>query len=173
MTTEMAAGRCPSKDGPVSEPRWLDDTEAAAWNNLVQVLMLLPAALDRQLREEAGIPHPYYQILANLSDAPGGAIRMTDLARLVGTTSSRLSHAVASLEQRDWVRREACPTDKRGQICRLTDTGLAVLVAAAPGHVDQVRRLVFDRLTPDEIAQLAALTAKLNPAGDNPLAGRP
>jgi DNA-binding MarR family transcriptional regulator len=145
-------------------PRWLDDDEQEAWLHLVQVLMLLPAALDRQLREDAGIPHPYYQILANLSDQPGRSMRMTDLARLVGTTTSRLSHAVASLEQRDWVRREACPTDKRGQIASLTDAGLAALVAAAPGHVQEVRRLVFDRLTPDEVAQLAALTAKLNPA---------
>jgi DNA-binding MarR family transcriptional regulator len=147
-------------------PRWLDDTEATAWTNLVQVLMLLPAALDRQLREDAGIPHPYYQILANLSEGPERAIRMTDLARLVGTTTSRLSHAVASLEQRGWVRREACPTDKRGQIARLTDAGMAALVAAAPGHVEEVRRLVFDRLTADEIAQLGALTAKLTPADD-------
>ncbi|HEY0534691.1 MAG TPA: MarR family transcriptional regulator [Actinoplanes sp.] len=147
----------------MSEPRWLDEDEASAWTNLVRLLMLLPAALDRQLREEAGVPHPYYQILANLSDSPDRAIRMTDLARLVGTTSSRLSHAVASLEQRGWVRREACPTDKRGQICRLTDAGMAVLVAAAPGHVEEVRRLVFDRLSPDEVTQLNTLTAKLTP----------
>ena len=148
---------------PCTAPRWLDDTEADAWINLVRVLMLLPAALDRQLRDEAGIPHPYYQILANLSSSPGRAIRMTDLARMVGTTSSRLSHAVASLEQRDWVRRESCPTDKRGQIAQLTDAGMAALTAAAPGHVEEVRRLVFDRLTPDEVAQLRALAAKLVP----------
>src|ERR1700759_3534211 len=87
-------------NGRVSEPRWLDEAEHGAWLHLVQVLMLLPAALDRQLREEAGTPHPYYQILANLSDQPDRSMRMTDLARRVGTTSSRLSHAVASLEQR-------------------------------------------------------------------------
>jgi DNA-binding MarR family transcriptional regulator len=148
------------------QPRWLDEAEHDTWLHLVQVLMLLPAALDRQLREDAGIPHPYYQILANLSDQPGRSMRMTDLARLVGTTTSRLSHAVGSLEQRDWVRREACPTDKRGQIACLTDAGMDALVAAAPGHVQEVRRLVFDRLTPDEAAQLGALTAKLNPADD-------
>jgi DNA-binding MarR family transcriptional regulator len=148
-----------------SEPHWLDESEAEAWINLVRVLMLLPAALDRQLREEAGIPHPYYQILANLSDRPERSIRMTDLARLVGTTSSRLSHAVASLEQRGWVCRESCPTDKRGQVCRLTDAGMEALVAAAPGHVDEVRRLVFDRLSPDEVAQLSTLAAKLMPIG--------
>ena len=150
-----------SQQRPV--PRWLDDTEAEAWIKLVRMLMLLPAALDRQLREEAGIPHPYYQILANLSDRPDRSIRMTDLARLVGTTSSRLSHAVASLEQKNWVRRESCPTDRRGQICRLTDLGMAALVAAAPGHVEEVRRLVFDRLSPDEVRQLTTLAAKLGP----------
>jgi DNA-binding MarR family transcriptional regulator len=154
---------CTESDRPAPAPRWLDDTEAEAWINLVRMLMLLPAALDRQLREEAGIPHPYYQILANLSASPDRAIRMTDLARMVGTTSSRLSHAVASLEERDWVRRESCPTDKRGQVARLTDAGMAALTAAAPGHVEEVRRLVFDRLTPDEVAQLRALAAKLVP----------
>lgn len=167
------AGRPGGDDGGVSEirpgqPRWLDDAEAATWINLVRVLMLLPAALDRQLREEAGIPHPYYQILATLSGRSNHAMRMTDLSRQVGTTASRLSHAVASLEQRGWVRRHACPTDKRGQVARLTDAGLATLTAAAPGHVEEVRRLVFDHLTPDEVVQLGALMAKLVPAGDGP-----
>jgi DNA-binding MarR family transcriptional regulator len=152
---------CPVSGRPA--PRWLDEAEAEAWLSLIRVLMLLPAALDRQLRGDAGIPVPYYQILAKLSEQPDRAIRMTDLAHLVGTTSSRLSHAVASLEERDWVRRESCPTDKRGQVARLTDAGMAVLTAAAPAHVEEVRRLVFDRLTPDEVAQLGALAAKLGP----------
>ena len=144
-----------------TEPRWLSDGELTAWLDLVRVLMLLPAALDRQLREDAGIPHAYYQILAMLSDQPDRAMRMTDLARLVGTTPSRLSHAVASLEQRGWVERQACPTDKRGQIARLTAVGAATVEAAAPGHVDEVRRLVFDRLTPGEVDQLRTIATKL------------
>jgi DNA-binding MarR family transcriptional regulator len=144
-----------------TRPRWLERAELDAWTNLVQVLMTLPTALDRQLREDAGIPHAYYQILALLSDRPDRALRMTDLARLAGTTTSRLSHAVAALEQRGWVCRTSCPTDRRGQIARLTDAGLAAVEAAAPGHVDEVRRLVFDRLTPDEVTQLRTITAKL------------
>ena len=144
-----------------TRPRWLERAELDAWTNLVQVLMTLPTALDRQLREDAGIPHAYYQILALLSDRPDRALRMTDLARLAGTTTSRLSHAVAALEQRGWVCRTSCPTDRRGQIAPLTDAGLAAVEAAAPGHVDEVRRLVFDRLTPDEVTQLRTITAKL------------
>ena len=144
-------------------PRWLDVDERAAWLSLAQVLMLLPSALDRQLREDAGIPHAYYQILATLSDRPDRAMRMTELARLTGTTTTRLSHAVANLEQRGWVRRHACPTDKRGQIAHLTDAGYATLETAAPGHVAEVRRLIFDHLTPDDVARIRTITDKILP----------
>jgi DNA-binding MarR family transcriptional regulator len=146
-----------------ASPRWLSEPQLEAWLNLAQMLMLLPTKLDRQLREDAGVPHAYYQILALLSGQPERAMRMTDLARLVGTTTSRLSHAVASLEQRGWIRRSACPTDRRGQIAHLTGAGMGVLEAAAPGHVAEVRRLVFDHLTDEEIAQLRAITEKILP----------
>ncbi len=146
------------------QPRWLNDTEMQTWMNLAQLLMLMPTALDQQLREDAGLPHAYYQILVALSAQPDRAIRMTQLARLSGTTTTRLSHAVTTLEQRGWVERHACPTDKRGQIAQLTDAGLAVLQAAAPGHVNEVRRLIFDNLTDDDVTSLRDITAKLLPA---------
>ncbi|GIF09725.1 MarR family winged helix-turn-helix transcriptional regulator [Actinoplanes siamensis] len=152
-----------TQDAVVTEPRWLSDPEMAAWLNLTQLLMLLPSALDRQLRDDAGIPHAYYQILAMLSAEPGRSMRMTELARRVGTTTSRLSHAVASLEQRGWVCRRACAFDKRGQIATLTEPGARLLETAAPGHVAEVRRLIFDHLSPDEVDQLRAITAKILP----------
>lgn len=151
-------------DRPAAGPRWLTSTELDTWMNLVQVLMLLPTALDRQLREEAGIPHAYYQIMATLSDEPGRAMRMTHLARLVGSTTTRLSHAVTSLEKRGWVQRRACPTDKRGQIAALTVAGMDVLRAAAPGHVAEVRRRIFEHLTHDDVTRLRDITAKIVPA---------
>jgi DNA-binding MarR family transcriptional regulator len=153
-----------TQDAVVTETRWLSSPEMAAWLNLTQLLMLVPSALDRQLRDDAGIPHAYYQILATLSGEPGHSMRMTDLARRVGTTTSRLSHAVASLEQRGWICRKACAFDKRGQIASLTDAGHAVLESAAPGHVAEVRRLIFDQLSPTEIDQLREITAKILPA---------
>ena len=146
------------------EPHWLTDTEQAAWANLVRLIMLLPSALDRQLRVEAGVPHAYFGILARLSAEPGRALRMTELARHANTTTSRLSHAVSALEEQGWIERQPCPTDKRGQVARLTDAGAALLQAAAPGHVAEVRRLVFDHLTADDVDQLRAITAKLIPA---------
>jgi DNA-binding MarR family transcriptional regulator len=145
----------------MTSPRWLNETERDAWLNITRLLLLLPTALDRQLRDEAGLPHAYYMILAILSDQPSRAMRMAELARVTGTTPSRLSHAVSSLEQRGWVERQACPSDKRGQIARLTESGMANLAAAAPGHVAEVRRLIFDHLTPEDVSQLGAITGKL------------
>lgn len=158
VTDDHTAAHTPE---PAAGPRWLTEPELAAWMNLARLLVELPAALDRQLREDTGIPHAYYQILAILSSCPNRAMRMTDLAGLTGTTPSRLSHAVSTLEQRNWVQRNACPTDKRGQIAQLTDTGMAALEAAAPGHVAEVRRLIFDHLTDDDVTRLHTITAKL------------
>jgi DNA-binding MarR family transcriptional regulator len=158
MTTSQATRPTPITE---TEPQWLSAPELDAWMGLIRLVVQLPAALDRQLREEAGMNHGYYQILAVLSDAPGRAMRMSELARLTGTSQSRLSHAVASLEQRGWVARRPCPDDGRGQVAHLTDAGMGVLVASAPGHVAEVRRLVFDQLDQADVRQLSAITAKV------------
>ena len=143
------------------QPRWLDDEEMAAWLPLVRLLTTLPNALDTQLREEAGISHLYYQVLVMLSATPEGALRMSELARTTGMSLSRLSRAVASLEERGWVERRPCPDDRRGQVAHLLDPGRAVLEAAAPGHVAEVRRRVFDHLSREEVGQLRTLAARV------------
>jgi DNA-binding MarR family transcriptional regulator len=144
-------------------PRWLTGAEMTTWLAVTQFMMLLPTALDRQLRDDAGLTHAHYRILAMLSAEQDGSMRMTRLARKTGTTTTRLSHAVSALEERGWVERRACPTDKRGQLASLTDDGHAFLRAAAPGHLAEVRRLVFDHLTEDDVARLGEITAKLLP----------
>ncbi len=146
------------------QPRWLSDEEMAAWLPLVRFVHLLPQVLDRQLREEAGISHVYYQILAMLSEAPEQRMRMSELARLTSTSTSRLSHAVAALEERGWVARTSCESDRRGQLAELTATGRRELERTAPGHVAEVRRRVFDVLSDAELAQLRALAGKLSAA---------
>ena len=142
-------------------PRWLDEEEMAAWLPLVRVVQLLPQALDRQLRREAGLGHAWYQVLANLSARPERTLSMGELARQAATSPSRLSHAVAAMEERGWVSRSPCPTNRRIQYATLTDEGFALLERLAPGHVAEVRRLVFDRLGPAEVAQLRSLAATL------------
>ena len=141
--------------------RWLDDVEMQAWLRVLRLVMLLPGALDRQLRRDAGLAHASYMILATLSDAPDTALRMSELARSTATSASRLSHAVAALEQRGWVARRPCPQDRRGQIATLTAAGREVLEQTAPGHVAQVRATVLDPLTPTEVEQLSTLLGKI------------
>ncbi|MCW2614448.1 MAG: regulatory protein marr [Frankiales bacterium] len=134
--------------------RWLDEDEQRAWRALLSAIEALQTGVDAQLQAEAGMPHTYYELLVRLSEAPDRSRRMSALADAAGSSRSRLSHAVGQLERRGWIRRETCPTDRRGQIAVLTDDGYAALEQAAPGHVEQVRRLVFDRLTAVQVQQL-------------------
>jgi DNA-binding MarR family transcriptional regulator len=144
-----------------SRARWLSTGEEHAWRTFLAATATLFSAVEGQLHRESGIPHGYYEILVNLSEAPGRALRMSQLAEASTSSKSRLSHAVARLEERGWVERLDCPTDRRGQVARLTDAGFAALDAAAPGHVEQVRRALFDRISAEQVEQLAAISAAI------------
>ncbi|MGW7053851.1 MarR family winged helix-turn-helix transcriptional regulator [Streptomyces sp. NPDC054887] len=138
-------------------PRWLSEHEQRTWRAYLQATTLLEDHLDRQLQRDAGMPHVYYGLLVQLSQAPERRLRMTELAQNAKITRSRLSHAVARLERNGWVRREDCPSDRRGQNAVLTDEGYAVLRRTAPGHVATVRQAMFDRLTPEQVGQLGEI----------------
>jgi DNA-binding MarR family transcriptional regulator len=144
-----------------SGPRWLTAEEQVIWRNFVTAWGALLAAVDSQLQRDSGIPLAYYEILVQLSEAPGRALRMTQLAEASSSSKSRLSHAVARLEERGWVRRTDCPTDRRGQVAQLTDEGFTALSAAAPGHVEQVRRALFDSLSAGQLSELAQISKAL------------
>jgi DNA-binding MarR family transcriptional regulator len=137
--------------------QWLSDDEQRAWRAYIESTKVLFDALDRQLQRDANMPHTYYEILVALSETEGRALRMSELADRTLSSRSRLSHAVARLEERGWVQREDCPTDRRGQIARLTETGFGVLAGAAPGHVSAVRDYLVDVLTDEQLRQLTAI----------------
>ncbi|MDH6460249.1 DNA-binding MarR family transcriptional regulator [Micromonospora sp. A200] len=141
--------------------RWLDPDEQRTWRAFLTASRALMDTLDRELQRDAGMPHAYYEILVRLSEAPRRQLRMSELADLTGSSRSRLSHAAARLEAAGWLRREDCPTDRRGQIAVLTDDGFAVLAAAAPGHVEGVRRHLFDALSPAQVDQLRRISETL------------
>ena len=147
-------------DAP-QEPRWLDAEETQAWRALARTLVRLPAALDAQLRRDAGISHFEYQVLALLSEARGRTLRMSALATLAEGSLPRLSQVVARLEQRGWVRRTPDPADGRYTLAILTGAGQAKLTQAAPGHVQEVRRLVFDPLTKTQSRQLREIGRRI------------
>ena len=141
----------------MSAPRWLSPAEQRAWRAYIESSKVLFDALDRQLQRDADMPHAYYEILVRLSEAEDRSLRMSELADRTLSSRSRLSHAVARLEERGWIAREDCPTDRRGQIARLTDEGYATLAAAAPGHVTAVREILIDLLTAEQLDHLASI----------------
>ncbi len=152
-----------------SDTRWLTAEEQRAWRAFLTATQTLFSAVDGQLQHESGIPHGYYEILVRLSEAPGRALRMSQLAEASASSKSRLSHAVARLEERGWVERLNCATDRRGQIAKLTDAGYAALEAAAPRHVEHVRRSMFDLLSAEQVAQLTAISEAIIAAADSPV----
>ena len=138
-------------------PRWLTDEEQRVWRSFLSMKRHLDTALEAQLARDAAMPHAHYQILAMLSEAPERTLRMSDLATLVDASPSRLSHAVARLEERGWIERVRCPDDRRGILARLTDAGMTHLENIAPGHVAAVRSALFDRLDDRQIRQLGEI----------------
>ncbi|MFI7701966.1 MarR family winged helix-turn-helix transcriptional regulator [Nonomuraea sp. NPDC049480] len=146
--------------------RWLDEDEQRTWRKFLAATQLINEALDRQLQRDANMPHAYYVILVRLSEAPGRTMRMSELAARAQSSQSRLSHAVARLEERGWVRRERCPADRRGNLAVLTDEGFAVLAAAAHGHVEEVRRTLFDVLESEQVRELDEICSAIIYAAD-------
>ena len=130
--------------------RWLDDDQQRTWRAWLTVSELLPRTLDAELQRDAGISHAAYVVLAMLSESPGRSRRMSDLALRSNQSQSRLSHTVARLEERGWVRRERAADDGRGNLAVLTDAGWDVVRSVAPGHVDAVRKAMFDPLDADQ-----------------------
>lgn len=151
------------------DTEWLDETERAAWLRLVAVVELLPGVLEAQLRADAGLTHFEYYVLAMLSEAPERTLRMAALAQRTNASLPRLSHVVKRLEDRGLIGRFPCADDGRVTNARLTKAGWQTLVAAAPGHVANVRHHVLDPLSRKQLAQLReigdALLTRLDPEG--------
>ena len=151
------------------ETRWLTADEQATWRAFLHASWLISERLDRQMQSDSGMPHGYYEILVHLSEAPGRRLRMHELAKRAQSSRSRLSHAVRRLEEAGWIRREECPGDRRGLLAVLTDEGFGVLANAARGHVEAVRRVLFDQLTDEQVAQLRVISeAVLSDAANAP-----
>jgi DNA-binding MarR family transcriptional regulator len=139
-----------------AETRWLSDTELEAWGTYIRVAKMLMRQLDRDLHP-FGLSTNDYEILAELSEAPGNRLRMTELADLTAQSRSRLSHQITRMEVRDLVRRVACDGDKRGTFAVITPRGLAAMERVAPSHVDSVRRHFIDHIPPADMAMLTAM----------------
>jgi len=153
----------------MEEERWLTAEQLAAWKKLIAVVALVPGVLDQQLQRDAGLTHFEYFTLAMLSEAPERTLRMTALAARTNATLSRLSHVVSRLEDRGYVTRSPCPSDRRATNASLTEEGWRKVVATAPGHVDTVRARIVEPLDERDVADLdrvmTRILAQLDPEG--------
>jgi DNA-binding MarR family transcriptional regulator len=145
----------------MAEPRWLDERKAQVWQAYRDMQRELAGALERQLIRDSGLSGAEYAVLVPLSAAPDGLVRARELGSELGWDRSRLSHQVSRMEKRGLVEREECSADARGSMVRLTDTGRAAIEAAAPEHVETVRRHFFDLLSDDEVETLGAVFDRL------------
>ncbi|AUM17019.1 MarR family winged helix-turn-helix transcriptional regulator [Rhodococcus ruber] len=144
----------------IDDTEWLTASQQRAWRKLVALITRLPAALDTQLQRDSALTHFDYSVLAELSEAPGRRLRLSELAQLSNASLSRLSHVVTKLENAGWVRRQSVP-GTRGSYAVLTDAGMTKLVEAAPGHVATVQALVFRGLDDEQVAALTELSTAL------------
>ena len=144
---------------PGAMTRWLNDDELASWLPLAGVMLKLGPALDSQLQRDFDLTHFDYLCLAMLSEESDWTLSMSTLAASTNASLSRLSHVITKLERRGWVSR--CPSEvsRRVTNVRMTDEGYALLVAAAPSHVETVRSLVYDGLSDADVANLHKLMA--------------
>jgi DNA-binding MarR family transcriptional regulator len=145
----------PRSDGTTTEADWLSASEQNAWRAYIRLAKMLMRQLDRDLHP-FGLSTNDYEILVELSEAPGHRLRMTELADRTAQSRSRLSHQVSRMEAEGLVRREDCAGDKRGTFAVITQRGLAAIERVAPSHVASLRRHFIDHLSPDQLALVAA-----------------
>nr|WP_291473412.1 MarR family transcriptional regulator [Corynebacterium sp.] len=148
-------------DQDPQEPRWLSDEEQQLWRRWLLAGTRIQASLARQMQRDSGISMADYEVLVNLSEAPGHRMRIAALADRLQWDRSRLSHQITRMRNRELVDREACGDDRRGAFIVLTPTGLEVIAEAAPGHVKTVRELFIDRLSPAQATELSAILGDL------------
>jgi DNA-binding MarR family transcriptional regulator len=141
----------------VSDVRWLDDDERRAWLALAGMVFKLPGALDAQLQEDSNLSFIEYMVLAMLGERHNRTMRMSDLAAMTNVSASRLSHTARRLESHGYITRCRDDRNARQINATLTDLGMKTVSVAAPGHVEWVRRLVIDALSPEQLGQLAEI----------------
>jgi DNA-binding MarR family transcriptional regulator len=137
------------------ETGWLDEREARAWRSLQVMQLRLNGALARQLATDSQLSYPDYLVLVALTESEDGRLRLFELGRALGWEKSRLSHHVSRMAQRGLVTKEACDADRRGFHVVVTPAGRRAIKAAAPGHVDAVRRLFVEPLAPRQLDAIA------------------
>lgn len=135
----------------MAKHQWLTPAQEEAWRALQFMQMRLDAELARQLAADSRLSYPDFIVLVALTDRPDGRLRVFELGEVLGWEKSRVSHQVTRMAARGLVAKKKCESDGRGAFIVVTALGRREIAAAAPGHVDAVRRLFIDKLTPAQL----------------------
>ncbi|MCZ9328542.1 MarR family winged helix-turn-helix transcriptional regulator [Nocardia farcinica] len=145
--------------------RWLSDDEQQTWQAYIRIRQRMDAAIAAGLARD-GLSLADYDLLVPLSAAPGGRMRAKELGAEVCWEKSRLSKHLARMAARGLVERRPSPEDARGIVVELTPDGRAVLERAAPNHVELVRSLFIDPMSPEQARALRELADRVVPEAE-------
>lgn len=137
---------------------WLDADQQRAWRQWLHVNARLEAVLSRSMQESSDLSMSDFAVLVILTDHPGGAVRVTELAGALDWERSRVSHHIKRMQARGLIDRRECPQDGRGAYLSITAAGRAAIVAAAPTHAALVKELVFAVLSRTDLEALTRIT---------------
>ena len=146
-------------DSDQQEQTGLDERQLRAWQTFFQMQEHLRSRIEQQLQASSGLSLADYSVLSVLSGAPGGRLRAYCLSATLGWEKSRLHHQLTRMCRRGLAERHA--GESRASYVQITPQGLTTLQQAAPQHSRHVRRLVIDRLRPDQLDQLAEISAAI------------
>jgi DNA-binding MarR family transcriptional regulator len=144
-----------------STPQWLSQQEYAAWREFIRMQEKLVGRLSRLMQAESSLSAADYAVLVELTEAPGGRLRFMDLVKAVEWEKSRMSHQVTRMAKRGLVAREECVDDGRGAFVVIAPAGREALAEAAPRHIEAVRRLFIEALTPEELDAVAHVSRRI------------
>jgi DNA-binding MarR family transcriptional regulator len=137
-----------------------DDPRITAFGMLLEAHAAVLTQVGHEFEEASGIPVTWFEVMLRLARSPEHRLRMAELAKQVGLSTSGLTRLVDRMEGAGYLRREACPTDRRGAHAVLTDEGVDLMRKAVPTHLDSLERHVAGPLG-DDICQLEQLLRKL------------
>jgi DNA-binding MarR family transcriptional regulator len=159
-------------DSTTTAPRWLDAREQASWRAYLDMTAKLNTRLNREMQEQSGISIADFSVLVQLSEHVDARMRVLELARSLGWEKSRLSHQLTRMQQRGLIERSNCSEDRRGAFIVLTERGRETVDAAAPRHVESVRRYLFDELSAEQVDALGVIARTVAELLDAVCAGR-
>jgi DNA-binding MarR family transcriptional regulator len=128
---------------------WLTEEQQRIWRAYLTMASRLQTAMHRQLQQDCELSLADYDVLVALSER--GPQRMHELGEALAWEQSRVSHQLRRMRGRGLVARHGSDDDRRGATVALTDNGRAALRAAAPGHAELVRSVVFDGLSATQL----------------------